>query len=178
VRYLSGLDDQSAHVVELHLYSSLDELSSLAHKVEHNRKAKGRELYPSLPHLGLTPSKDPQTQLLDHKLRHLHGQLPSMLKIHLKETLPNRKKEGDVFGVKDLGTLLPSAQTRELLLWPNFKHPLGALMERMKKGKSNTQVDGDHHEQAPSTRPASPHIHSSPKEVKNIHALVKETAEQ
>ena len=37
--------------------------------------------------------------------------------------------------------------------------------------------DGDHHEQAPSTQPASPYIHSSPKEVKNIHALVKETAE-
>ena len=27
VRYLSGLDDQIAHVVELHPYSSLDELS-------------------------------------------------------------------------------------------------------------------------------------------------------
>jgi len=36
---------------------------------------------------------------------------------------------------------------------------------------------GDHQEQAPSTQPASPHIHSSPKEVKNIHALVKETVE-
>jgi len=34
VRYLSGLNEQIAHVVELHTYSSLDELSSLAYKVE------------------------------------------------------------------------------------------------------------------------------------------------
>ena len=37
--------------------------------------------------------------------------------------------------------------------------------------------DGDHHEQAPSMQPASPHVHSSTKEVKNIHALVKKTVE-
>jgi len=30
VRYLSGLDEHIAHVIELHPYSSLDELSSLA----------------------------------------------------------------------------------------------------------------------------------------------------
>jgi len=34
VRYLSGLDEQIAHVVELHPYSSLDALSSLVYKVE------------------------------------------------------------------------------------------------------------------------------------------------
>ena len=47
-------------------------------------------------------------------------------------------------------------------------------------GRSNSWVsvsDGDHHEQAPSTQPASPHIHSSSKEVKNTHALVKEVVE-
>ena len=33
VRYLSGLNEHIAHVVELHTYSSLDELSSLAYKV-------------------------------------------------------------------------------------------------------------------------------------------------
>jgi len=37
--------------------------------------------------------------------------------------------------------------------------------------------DGDHHEQAPSIQPARPHIHSSHKEVKNIHSLVKNTVE-
>ena len=42
---------------------------------------------------------------------------------------------------------------------------------------SALHCDGDYHDQAPSTQPASPHIHSSPKEVKNIHALVKETVE-
>jgi len=44
VRYLSGLNEQIAHVVELHTYSSLDELSSLAHKVEQQRKTKGKDL--------------------------------------------------------------------------------------------------------------------------------------
>ena len=37
--------------------------------------------------------------------------------------------------------------------------------------------DGDHHDQASSTQPASPHILSSSKEVKNTHALVKEVME-
>ena len=34
IRYLCGLNDEIAHVVELHPYTSLDELSVLAHKVE------------------------------------------------------------------------------------------------------------------------------------------------
>jgi len=34
VRYLSGLDDQITHVIELHSYSSLDDLNSLTYKVE------------------------------------------------------------------------------------------------------------------------------------------------
>ena len=34
VRYLSGLEEHIAHVVELHTYTSLHELSSLAYKVE------------------------------------------------------------------------------------------------------------------------------------------------
>ena len=34
IRYLSGLNEEIAHVVELHPYTSLDEFSILAHKVE------------------------------------------------------------------------------------------------------------------------------------------------
>jgi len=34
VRYLSGLNEHIAHVVEPHTYTSLDELSSLAYKIE------------------------------------------------------------------------------------------------------------------------------------------------
>ena len=44
VRFLSGLNENITHVVELHTYSSLDELSSLAHKVEQQRKTKGKDL--------------------------------------------------------------------------------------------------------------------------------------
>jgi len=42
VRYLSGLDDQIAHVIELDPYTFLHDLSSLAYKVEQQRKAKGK----------------------------------------------------------------------------------------------------------------------------------------
>jgi len=64
VRYLSGLNEQIAHVVELHTYSSLDELTSLAHKVEQQRKTKGKDLT-SKP----TPSalSHPKTSLLKPK---------------------------------------------------------------------------------------------------------------
>ena len=46
VRYLSGLDENIAHVVELHPYTSLDELSSLAYKVEQQRRFKGKSSLP------------------------------------------------------------------------------------------------------------------------------------
>ena len=42
VRYLSGSDDQIAHVIVLHPYSSIDDLRSVAYKVEQQRKAKGK----------------------------------------------------------------------------------------------------------------------------------------
>jgi len=45
-RYLSGLDEQIAHVVELHPYTSLDELSALAHKVQIQNKLKGKNSIP------------------------------------------------------------------------------------------------------------------------------------
>ena len=43
VRFLSGLNENMAHVVELHPYAVLDELSSLAHKVEQHRKTRGKD---------------------------------------------------------------------------------------------------------------------------------------
>ena len=46
IRYLSGLDEQIANVVELHPYTSLDELSVLAHKVEMQKKLKGKNPIP------------------------------------------------------------------------------------------------------------------------------------
>jgi len=53
--------------------------------------------------------------------------------------------------------------------------------EELRSLRSNSnqvgENDGDHHEQAPSMQPASGHIHSSPKDVKNTHSLVKETVQ-
>ena len=42
VRYLSGLDEKIAHVVELHPYTTYVELSSLAYKVEPQKRLKGK----------------------------------------------------------------------------------------------------------------------------------------
>ena len=42
IRYLSGLNEEIAHVVELHPYSFLNELSVLAHKVELQKRIKGK----------------------------------------------------------------------------------------------------------------------------------------
>ena len=42
VKHLSGLDDRIDHVIELYPYTSLYELSSLAHKVKLQKRAKGK----------------------------------------------------------------------------------------------------------------------------------------
>jgi len=42
IRYLSGLNDEIAHVVEHHPSTLLDELSALAHKVELQKRVKGK----------------------------------------------------------------------------------------------------------------------------------------
>jgi len=39
-RYLGGLDEKIAQVVKLHPYATLEELSSLAHKVELQKRVK------------------------------------------------------------------------------------------------------------------------------------------
>ena len=44
--YVGGLDKKIAHVVKLNPYISLDELSSLAHKVERQKKVKGKNKAP------------------------------------------------------------------------------------------------------------------------------------
>jgi len=46
IKYLSGLNEQIAHVVELDPYATLDELSNLAHKVELQRKARSNGVVP------------------------------------------------------------------------------------------------------------------------------------
>jgi len=58
VRYLSGLDDQIAYVIEVHPYSFLDDLSSLAYKVEQQRKGKGKSAL-SKPYTGPYPFERP-----------------------------------------------------------------------------------------------------------------------
>ena len=42
MRSRGGLDEKIAHVVELYPYTTIDELSSLVHKVEPQKKARGK----------------------------------------------------------------------------------------------------------------------------------------
>ena len=66
VRYLSGLDEHIAYIIELHPYSSLDTLSSLLTKC--NNKGSPRERVPFPNHtLSLTLLKEPQTHSHDLK---------------------------------------------------------------------------------------------------------------
>ena len=58
VRYLGGLDEKIAHVVELHPYHTLDELSSLARKVEIQKRSRGK-LGPTKPLNCPYPSQRP-----------------------------------------------------------------------------------------------------------------------
>ena len=48
VRYLSELDDQITHVIELHPYTSLDDLSSLAYNLNNNKRPREEGRLPSL----------------------------------------------------------------------------------------------------------------------------------
>jgi len=48
----------------------------------------------------------------------------------------------------------------------------------IKLGSSAIFNDGDHQDQALDEQPASLHVYSSSKEVKNIHAMVRNTTEQ
>ena len=117
IRYLSGLNDEVAHVVELHPYTSLNELSVLAHKVESQKKAKGKGMA-SKPNPRPYPFQKPSyyppksTPILNARPP---PQNPP------QNNLPSPVTRKDVSVAKALDTLLPSVPTKELSLWPNIK---------------------------------------------------------
>ena len=117
IRYLSGLNDEIAHVVELHPYTSLDELSALAHKVESQKKAKGKSMASKpnpRPYPFQKPSYYPPKSTPISNTRPPPPNPP-------QNSLPNPVTRRGVFVVKALDTLLPSVLTKELLQWPNIK---------------------------------------------------------
>ena len=60
VRYLTGLDESIANIVELQPYSSLDDLSALAYKVEQQNKSTGKSILSKpLSHSYSTPTRRP-----------------------------------------------------------------------------------------------------------------------
>src|SRR5688572_8068562 len=97
VRYLIGLNDWIRHIVELHSYESLDELSNLAMKVERQRKERAKE--PQRPYTPLpysqTQSKAPQNQP------------PSSLKPYAKPTLNQPQNPPSKTQVQEPRTLAP-----------------------------------------------------------------------
>ena len=126
------MDDQIAYIIELHPYSSLDNLSSLAYKLEQQRKSKGKnplfkpytQPYPSLG----TPNTFPTPQgTLNPRLTPPTAQTPP------QRTHSNSKEKMRCFRCQGLDTFRPDALTRELSLWPNIKLPLESLKRRRKK---------------------------------------------
>jgi len=101
VRYLGGLDEKIAHVVELHPYHTLDELSSLARKVEIQKRIRGKPKptkppnhpYPSQRPLTPTPSQS-HPQILKH-----HRPKPTKLP-YKPGLIPHQMPSNDVLGAK------------------------------------------------------------------------------
>ena len=108
VRYLSGLDESITHVVELHPYSSLDELSSLAYKVEQQKKSKGKSTLSKLtsrPYPTQKPSYFPPTPQNSPQPKNT----PRLPLIPPQKSPPNPKTRFVAFVVKALDALPPSA---------------------------------------------------------------------
>ena len=112
VRYLSGLDDQIAHVIELHPYSSLDDLSFLAYKVEQQRKAKGKSAL-SKPYTWRYSSQRPSNTFPRRQNTQTPRPAPPLPKTPLKEPTPNRKTKASVSCAKAWDTLLSNVPKRE-----------------------------------------------------------------
>lgn len=79
VMYLAGLDEEIAHVIELHPYTTLDDLSSLAYKVELQRSMEKEKL---VSHQ-IEPIISKKTTQKPFKTK-LHSTKPSALKTPTK----------------------------------------------------------------------------------------------
>jgi len=96
VRYLSGL------MIKLPmLLSYIRTPLSMSLVPLHTKLNKGKGIVSKPPPPRSYPFQRPPNTTPRPQPPHLYGQIPQMLKTHLKETLPNQKIEGGVFGVKD-----------------------------------------------------------------------------
>ena len=113
-RYLGGLNERIAHVMEVHPYHTLDELSSLARKVEIQRRVRVKLSPLSHPfghtlHKGLPTST--LSQIAPQMQNHLHPQLTKQpLKLALT---PHQMPLNDVLGAKALDILHLNVPTKE-----------------------------------------------------------------
>ncbi|KAD4982013.1 hypothetical protein E3N88_18684 [Mikania micrantha] len=85
VRHLGGLEPRIAHVVELHLYSTLEELTMLTHKVDLQQKTR---VFPAEIPAGLPPMR-----LIQHKIDLIPGNKPAY---RTKQTLEIQKHVEDL----------------------------------------------------------------------------------
>ena len=120
VRILGGLNESIRNVMELQHYTTLDEVCSLAHKVELQKKAKLKKEPPKPPQRAYPFNKGNFFPTL------LSPQTPPCLHPHPSQTHPSHpstclRREG-VTSAKDLGTLLRIAQIGKSSPWLNTKH--------------------------------------------------------
>jgi len=138
VRYLGGLDERIAHVVELHPYTTLDELSSLAHKVELQKRAKGKS-ETSKPPVQPYPSQRP-TYSTPKPLTPSNPKPPppTAPKTAPQTTSNPRPKENRrcFSGVEGLVTLPLNSPIREWSPWLIFKPILTREWKEQKKKKN------------------------------------------
>ncbi|GJZ01305.1 gag-pol polyprotein [Tanacetum coccineum] len=104
VRYLGGLDTRVANIVELYPYSSLDDLTLLAHKVDNQQRSKGKfeagrtftkntaqtktiptNKTPTIPDNSSTPTRVPRRCFRCQGLGHIASECPNKKMITLAE---------------------------------------------------------------------------------------------
>jgi len=124
IRYLSGLNEEIAHVVELHPYISLDELSVLAHKVELQKRVKGK---------GMASNPNP---------RPYHFQKPSY---NPPKSTPNTNprpspKPGDkkrCFRCQGLGHFASECPDKRVVTWGEYQACCEELEEENDEGEKD-----------------------------------------
>ncbi|XP_021991805.1 uncharacterized protein LOC110888592 [Helianthus annuus] len=125
VRYLGGLDSKIAHVAELHPYSTLEELTLLAHKIDTQQRNKGKsktlkpttkpftQTKPSIPpksnsnlESSSNPTKITRRCFRCHGLGHIASECPNKRVV----TLVDFKIEEEMSSLVG-NVVLPSAET-------------------------------------------------------------------
>jgi len=169
------------------------DLISISNPTKFSWEAEIQELHAKVRER-IQKSNEQAKSYANKKRREAHFQAEDLVWIHLrKERFPSKRKsklmprsDGPF---KILEKISPNACKVDLPgeygvsatfnvadLSPYYDEDEEILSLRSNSNQAG-ENDGEHHDQALEDQQDSPHIHSTPKEVKNIHVLVKNTFE-